>query len=53
MVKDWGSFTPEEKRVFARQMEVFAGMGEYTDYEIGRLIQAIEDLGELDNTLIF
>ena len=34
-------------------MEVFAGFGEYTDYEIGRLIQAIEDLGQLDNTLIF
>jgi len=32
---------------------VFAGFGEYTDYEIGRLIQAIEDLGQLDNTLIF
>ena len=34
-------------------MEVFAGFGEYADYEIGRLIQAIEDLGQLDNTLIF
>ncbi len=32
-------------------MEVFAGFGEYADYEIGRLIQAIEDLGQLDNTL--
>ena len=34
-------------------MEVFAGFGEYTDHEIGRLVQAIEDLGQLDNTLIF
>ena len=34
-------------------MEVFAGFGEYADFEIGRLIQAIEDLGQLDNTLIF
>ena len=34
-------------------MEVFAGFGEYADHEIGRLIQAIEDLGQLDNTLIF
>jgi arylsulfatase A-like enzyme len=33
-------------------MEVYAGMAEHTDYEIGRLVQAIEDLGELDNTLI-
>ena len=39
-------------RVLARQMEVYAGMAEHTDYEIGRLIQAIEDLGELDNTLV-
>ena len=34
-------------------MEVFAGFGEYTDTEIGRLVSAIEDLGQLDNTLIF
>ena len=34
-------------------MEIFAGYGEYADYEVGRLIQAIEDLGQLDNTLIF
>ena len=43
----------DEKKLFARQMEVFAGFGEYADTEIGRLIQAIEDLGQLDNTLIF
>ena len=34
-------------------MEVFAGYGEYADHEVGRLVQAIEDLGQLDNTLIF
>ena len=34
-------------------MEVFAGFGEHTDHEIGRLIEAIEDMGELDNTLFF
>jgi arylsulfatase len=34
-------------------MEVFAGFGEYADFEVGRLIQAIEDLGQLDNTLVF
>ena len=34
-------------------MEVFAGFGEYTDTEIGRLVKAIEDMGQLDNTLIF
>ena len=52
MVKPWSSFKPEEQRVLAREMEVYAAMAEHTDYEIGRLIQAIEDLGELDNTLI-
>ena len=52
-IKDWDKLSADEKKLFARQMEVFAGYGEYTDYEIGRLIQAIEDLGQLDNTLIF
>ena len=52
-IKDWDKLSADEKKLFARQMEVFAGFGEYTDYEIGRLIQAIEDLGQLDNTLIF
>jgi len=52
-IKDWAALTPDEKKLFARQMEVFAGFGEYTDTEIGRLIQAIEATGQLDNTLIF
>ena len=52
MARPWSSFTPEEQRVLAREMEVYAAMAEHTDYEIGRLIQAIEDLGELDNTLV-
>jgi arylsulfatase A-like enzyme len=52
-IKDWDALTADEKKLFARQMEVFAGYGEYADAEIGRLIQAIEDLGQLDNTLVF
>ena len=52
-IKDWVSLTPDEKKLFARQMEVFAGYGEYADTEIGRLVQAITDLGQLDNTLVF
>jgi arylsulfatase len=52
-VKDWAVLTPDEKRLFARQMEVFAGFGEYTDHEIGRLVDAIRSLGQFDNTLIF
>lgn len=53
VIKDWNTLSADEKRLFARQMEVFAGFGEYADYEVGRLVQAIEDLGQLDNTLIF
>jgi arylsulfatase len=52
-IKDWDKLSPDEKKLFARQMEVFAGYGEYADHEIGRLIEAIEGLGQLDNTLIF
>jgi arylsulfatase len=52
-IKDWDKLTADEKKLFTRQMEVFAGFGEYADTEIGRLIKAIEDMGQLDNTLIF
>ena len=52
-IKDWDKLTPEEQKLFAREMEVFAGFGEQTDYEIGRLIDAIAETGQLDNTLIF
>jgi arylsulfatase A-like enzyme len=52
-IKDWNTLTADEKKLFARQMEVYAGFGEYTDVEIGRLVDAIGDTGQLDNTLIF
>ena len=52
-IKDWSALSADEKKLFARQMEVFAGFGEHTDTEIGRLIQAIEATGQLDNTLVF
>lgn len=52
-IKDWNSLSPDEKKLFARQMEVYAGFGEMADYEIGRLIQALADLGQLDKTLVF
>lgn len=52
-IKDWAALSADEKKLFARQMEVFAGFGEYADYEAGRLIQAIDDLGQLENTLVF
>ena len=48
----WESLSPDQKRLFARQMETFAGFAEHTDYEIGRLVEALRDMGELDNTLL-
>jgi arylsulfatase len=53
MIKDWAALSPDEKKLFARQMEVYAGFGEYTDTEVGRLVEAIAATGQLDNTLIF
>ena len=52
-IKDWDKLSMDEKKLFSRQMEVFAGYGEYADTEIGRFIDAISDMGQLDNTLIF
>ena len=49
----WDSLADDQKRLFARQMETFAGFAEQTDHEVGRLVQAIEDMGELDNTIVF
>ena len=48
----WDSLSLLEKKLFARQAEVFAGYAAYTDSEIERVIQAVEDMGKLDNTLI-
>src|SRR5271157_4590120 len=48
----WDSLTADQKKVFARQAEVYAGYIAYSDHEIGRVIQAVEDIGKLDNTLI-
>jgi arylsulfatase A-like enzyme len=52
-IKDWDNLTADEKRLFERQMEVFAGFAEHTDHEVGRLVAALEERGELDNTLFF
>jgi arylsulfatase A-like enzyme len=48
----WDSLSILQKKLYARQAEVFAGYTAYTDDEIGRVIQAVEDIGKLDNTLI-
>ena len=51
-IKDWESLSADEKKLFTRQMEVYAGFAEQTDYEVGRLIASIEELGIMDNTVI-
>jgi arylsulfatase len=50
-IQDWDALNADEKKLFTRQAEVFAGFLEHTDYEIGRLATAIEEIGEMDNTL--
>jgi arylsulfatase A-like enzyme len=49
---DWDTLSADEKKVFTRQQEIFAAYAEITDHELGRVIQAIEDMGALDNTLV-
>jgi arylsulfatase len=51
-IRDWDKLSPDEKRLFAHQAEVFAAFAEYTDHEIGRLLQAFEDVGQADNTMV-
>ena len=51
-IKPWDQLSADEKKLFIRQVEVFAAYAAYSDHEIGRVIQAFEDLGKLDNTLI-
>ena len=51
-IKDWEKLSADEKKLFTRQMEVYAGFAEQTDYEVGRLISTIEELGVMDNTMI-
>ena len=52
MLKPWDQLTVDEKKLFIRQVEVFAAYSAYNDHEIGRVIQAFQDLGRLENTLI-
>ena len=50
-ISDWGKLPKNNQKLFARQAEVFAGFMEMTDFEVGRLLDAIDEIGELDNTL--
>ncbi len=51
-LKPWDQLSAEEKKLFIKQVEVFAAYAAYSDHEIGRVIQAFQDMGKLDNTLI-
>ncbi|PKM00945.1 MAG: arylsulfatase [Gammaproteobacteria bacterium HGW-Gammaproteobacteria-9] len=51
-LKDWDTLSADEKRLFARQAEVFAAFLDYTDHEIGRMLKAVDDVGQADNTLV-
>ena len=51
-LQKWETLSPDEKKLFIRQADVFAAYAAYTDHEICRVIQEVEDEGKLDNTLI-
>ncbi|MGV9666333.1 arylsulfatase [Nocardia niigatensis] len=51
-VREWDLLSENEKRLFSRQAEVFAGFLSYTDAQIGRLLDYLEETGQLDNTII-
>jgi arylsulfatase len=52
-IKDWDKLSADEKKLFAHQVEVYAAFLDMTDHEVGRVIAAIDDVGKLDNTLVF
>jgi arylsulfatase len=52
LLKQWDQLTPDEKKLFIRQVDVFAAYWAYSDHEIDRVVQAINDMGQLDNTMI-
>jgi len=52
-VADWNKLPENEKKLYARMMEIFAGFGAHVDYEMGRVIDAVKALPDADNTLTF
>ena len=53
MVRPWNTLNADEKKLFSRLMEVYAGFSEYTDAQVGRIIDYLEKSGQLENTLVF
>jgi arylsulfatase len=52
LFKNWEDLSADEKKLFIKQVEIFAAYSAYNDHEIGRVVQAIEDIGKLENTLV-
>jgi len=52
VIKSWDNLSADEQKLFIKQAEIFAAYAAYSDYEVGRVVQAIEDMGRLDNTLV-
>jgi len=52
LLKPWDDLTADEKKLFIRQVEIFAAYAAYNDHEIGRVVKAFQDLGRLENTLV-
>jgi arylsulfatase len=52
-VRPWNSLKPDEKRLFSRLAEVYAGFSEYTDAQVGRIIDYLQETGQLENTVVF
>ena len=51
-MRPWDALNDDEKRLFARMAEVYAGFSEYTDAQVGRIIDYLEESGQLDNTIV-
>jgi len=52
LVRPWDELSADEKKLFARMAEVFAGMSEYADAQVGRIVDYLEESGQMDNTII-
>src|SRR6185369_9151726 len=52
-VRPWNTLNDDEKRLFSRMAEVYAGFSEYTDAQVGRIVEFLENSGQIENTLIF
>ena len=52
-MRPWDTLSDEEKALFSRMAEVYAGFSEYTDHQVGRIVDYLEESGQLDNTIIF